>query len=316
MHNRLQQHRKSLGQARRLQGLEDRLTNLRQQIQESKRRLNDERDAVLERKRALAPRAEQAAAAVRTLSATKADFAKARAVFQEKRQDVIRVKHMLHARQANLIAGVSSIYPITQAGADSPWTIRNCQFPRPHVQGNDDETAAALGYLCELLDCVSRYGYIPLRYPIRCCASRSTISESPSIPSVHLNGPTSRGGAARSSFSANVGASTSAPRSFGLSNTMPVPSSSKHNSPLVDAITALQPIELPLYRLNRNDADKFDWALFFLYKNIQQILAWPEFRAGGVLRPVMPKFDVLINIIGPSSFLPRSDLLPSVILGR
>ncbi|GAA5823932.1 hypothetical protein JCM11251_003350 [Rhodosporidiobolus azoricus] len=92
------------------------------------------------------------------------------------------------SRRTYLITLVSSIFPIEpvfqSASSPSPppllFTIcsiplPNSSFPPPY--DDDDLLSSALGYAAQLTQMLAAYLGVPLCYPIKCCGSRSTITD-------------------------------------------------------------------------------------------------------------------------------------------
>ncbi|KAJ3018049.1 hypothetical protein HKX48_003202 [Thoreauomyces humboldtii] len=96
------------------------------------------------------------------------------------------LQRCIKVRQRSLILGVASIYPITRDPSPpinshnnkTLLSIRGIRLPDSEFVGHDDDTiATALGFVSHLLSMIALYLHLPLRYPLRCMSSRSSISD-------------------------------------------------------------------------------------------------------------------------------------------
>ncbi|KAG9304787.1 hypothetical protein G9A89_016817 [Geosiphon pyriformis] len=84
----------------------------------------------------------------------------------------------LTTRQRELIADLLSIYPIEPANTDAfSFKILGLPLPNSVFNGDDEQVATALGFTCHLIQMLAYYLEIPLRFPIIPMSSRSTIRD-------------------------------------------------------------------------------------------------------------------------------------------
>ncbi len=78
-----------------------------------------------------------------------------------------------------LVEQLKAVYPIRPSSTpgDSCYSIAGIPLPNSDFTGCDEEEiAAALGYVAHVLTLVARWFAVPLRYPIVLMASRSVVS--------------------------------------------------------------------------------------------------------------------------------------------
>lgn len=85
----------------------------------------------------------------------------------------------LEARRIKLLLDLRNIYPITFLLGEDRYCIRDLRIPIEIHSGvvGEEESSAALGFLCHLLSMVGKYMSVQLRHRIFCNSSRSAIQE-------------------------------------------------------------------------------------------------------------------------------------------
>jgi len=94
-----------------------------------------------------------------------------------KKLDLLKVKFLLQARQTKLLSELQTIYPIERLPGVSDYAIRGVELPLDLYSKDDEQIAAALGYLVHLLLLASKYLEVPLRYQLLFMGSRSFIRD-------------------------------------------------------------------------------------------------------------------------------------------
>jgi hypothetical protein len=115
----------------------------------------------------------------------------------DQKKQLLKLQFLLESRQLYLISRLADIYPITKSHSNSAtssgggglgeevFTIRGVELNEHNITyRNDDNIETALGYLSHLLQLISKYLELPLRYQILYYASRSMIRDCIAIPAI------------------------------------------------------------------------------------------------------------------------------------
>lgn len=97
-------------------------------------------------------------------------------------KDLANVYRILPVRDANgnetRSYSASSSHHSSSHSSGILYAINGCTLNNSHFQGQDeDKIATGLGYVCHLVQLLSKYLDIPLRYPMQPMMSRSTIQD-------------------------------------------------------------------------------------------------------------------------------------------
>lgn len=97
----------------------------------------------------------------------------------DKKKSLLQVKFLLEARQVKLLSDLQTLYPIDRIeGSGGEYAIRGIELPTDLTANKDDEqVAAALGYVVHLTLLASKYLEVPLRYQMLFMGSRSFIRD-------------------------------------------------------------------------------------------------------------------------------------------
>ncbi|KAL1920896.1 uncharacterized protein VTP21DRAFT_11531 [Calcarisporiella thermophila] len=102
---------------------------------------------------------------------------------ERSRKTVQKTREMVKVRRRELIAEVSTIYPV-ETLPENPrlYQITGVRLPNSVFNGCDRElVATALGYTCHLVQMFAYYANIPLRYPMKPMSSRAEIMDPVSV---------------------------------------------------------------------------------------------------------------------------------------
>lgn len=106
------------------------------------------------------------------------DIASMNGQFQKKWEELQKAEFLLEAKQLKMLYELQLIYPIKLNDTSDAYTIRGLELPSDlNQQRDDDIISSALGYVVHLLQLVSKYLDIPLRYQLLYYSSRSLIRD-------------------------------------------------------------------------------------------------------------------------------------------
>jgi len=93
----------------------------------------------------------------------------------DERDELLRQRFLVEARQVKLLSELQSIYPIQEEG--DGFAIRGLDLPYNYEAKDDEVVSSALGYVTHLMLMLSKYLQIPLRYQLVYSASRSAVRD-------------------------------------------------------------------------------------------------------------------------------------------
>jgi len=93
-----------------------------------------------------------------------------------KKMDLLKVKFLLQMRQVKLLGELQGIYPIERLSSGE-FAIRGVELSNDLYARDDEQVAAALGYLVHMLMLASKYLEVPLRYQPLFMGSRSFLRD-------------------------------------------------------------------------------------------------------------------------------------------
>jgi UV radiation resistance-associated gene protein len=97
---------------------------------------------------------------------------------RKKWEELQKAEFLLEAKQLKMLYELQHIYPIKLNDACDAFTIRGLELPSDlNQQRDDDIISSALGYVVHLLQLISKYLEIPLRYQLLYYSSRSMIRD-------------------------------------------------------------------------------------------------------------------------------------------
>lgn len=102
------------------------------------------------------------------------------------RRDLASTSEAIEAQRRRIVETLTEIFPIEPVNKDGgnglAFAIRGCYLPSTgHEDADADTTAAALGYVAQIVYSLSFYLYVPLCYPIRYVGSQSFIKDPISV---------------------------------------------------------------------------------------------------------------------------------------
>jgi Vacuolar sorting 38 and autophagy-related subunit 14 len=146
--------------------------SLEQLIEMERLALEQEKEALQQRKGDLLLLAD-------ALKEKEEQFGTIEAVVQEQEANVAEMTFVLEAERIRLVQELSTIYPITVA-VEQHYFIRGLGIPAELYSASsvaDDVTSAALGFLCHVVQLLSKYLGVHLRFRLICQSSRSAIQD-------------------------------------------------------------------------------------------------------------------------------------------
>mmetsp|Transcript_9147 Transcript_9147/g.13789 ORF Transcript_9147/g.13789 Transcript_9147/m.13789 type:complete len:478 (-) Transcript_9147:153-1586(-) len=176
------------------------LDKLRREVEEAERMVEKERRAEEEDIKSMEADTEHLRQAIEECMALRASIDSISATTEEKREELIRTKFILEARQLKLFCELANtVYPIEPVPSSTPaisendseksgtngtlpgeeYTIRGIELPMVIDTSlkDDEQVSTALGYIVHLLLLASKYLQVPLRYEVIYQSSRSMIRD-------------------------------------------------------------------------------------------------------------------------------------------
>lgn len=190
----LEEHRGEIEPVERMPEAEERTKTVENAVSMQRKRLEVARKRRSELHTSLQERRNAMQNGRKAQDSTERDMTGAKPLLDDKRKDSDKQTDDIHGQRRRISEDLLGIYPIEPIPNKTlSFRIRGLYLPNSDFENvQEDETAAALGYVAHLVTLLSAYHSVALPYPIHALGSNSTIQDPISLTTAATTGGTAQ----------------------------------------------------------------------------------------------------------------------------